>query len=387
MRTLPLIVSDETLRDGEQQPGLFFSFKTKQTLAKLAALAGVHQIAIMPAIHEAEERLLKTLVAEGLGSIMAASTMLGKKFIDQSKACGVERIILFYAVSDRLLLLRDPEARNLSSHADKKEILHRARQNMINKVLENLRYATSPEVGLKVVFATEDASRADFNFLIECIRQFKPYIEHFMLSDTVGILSPEKTYIWIRDILELTDNTPLAVHFHNDFGMALENTIQAVLAGASMISGTFGGIGERAGNIPLEQVLNGLKLRYGIEVEGIDYQALTKVTDYLDSLGARAASPYSKAALRHESGIHVSSLLQDKESYHILSHADPEIGFGKCSGSSNFQYLFEKQLKKPLSPEDYNRMRDQIKALSVKEQRCFSTEEVVELLEGGFFNV
>ncbi len=237
MRTLPLIVSDETLRDGEQQPGLFFSFKTKQTLAHLAAQAGVHQIAIMPAIHEAEERLLKTLVAEGLGSITIASTMLGKKeFIDRSIACGVEQIILFYTVSDRLLLLRDPEARNLKAPADKNEILQRARQNMINKVLENLRYATSAEVGLKVEFAAEDASRADFNFLVECIRKFQPYVEHFILCDTMGILSPEKTYIWVRDLLELTDNAPLAVHFHNDFGMALENTIQAVLAGASMIS-------------------------------------------------------------------------------------------------------------------------------------------------------
>ena len=153
-----------------------------------------------------------------------------------------------------------------------------------------------------------------------------------------------------------------------------------------MISGTFRGIGERAGNIPLEQVLNGLRLRFGIEVEGINYEALSQVTDYLDSLGVRPASPYSQAALRHESGIHVNGFLRDPDSYHIFPHANPEIWFGKCSGSSNFQYLFEKQLNKPLTPEDYNRMRDKIKSLSIQEQRCFSPEEVVELFEGGFFN-
>ncbi len=393
MPTVPLIISDETLRDGEQQAGLFFPYETKKTLANLIRQTGVHQIDIMPAVHETEEHLLKTLVAEGNRSIMMAATMVGKQFIDQAIACGVERIILFYAVSDRLLLLRDTEIRNLIAPPEKiednnlpNEFVRLVRENMINKVLENLRYATSPEIGLKVEFAAEDASRADFNFLVECIRSFQPYIEHFVLCDTMGILTPEKTYIWVRDLLELTDNAALGVHFHNDLGMALENTLQGVIAGASMISGTFLGIGERAGNIPLEQVLNGLKWRFGIEVEGINYQALCEVTNYLDSLGVRPAPPYSQAALRHESGIHVNGFLRDPDSYHIFPHASPEIWFGKCSGASNFQYLFEKQLNQPLSPQEYNRMRDKIKSFSIQEQRCFSPEEIVSLFKQGFFN-
>ncbi|MBD2483964.1 2-isopropylmalate synthase [Planktothrix sp. FACHB-1365] len=393
MPTLPLIISDETLRDGEQQAGLFFPYETKKTLANLISQTGVHQIALMPAVHETEEHLLKTLIAEGNGSIMTASTMVGKQFIDLAKACGVERIILFYAVSDRLLLLRDTEIRNLITLPEEikdnnlpNELVRRVRENMINKLLENLCYATSPEIGLKVEFAAEDASRADFNFLVECIRSFQPYIEHFVLCDTMGILTPEKTYIWVRDLLELTNNAALGVHFHNDLGMALENTLQAVIAGASMISGTFLGIGERAGNIPLEQVLNGLRWRFGIEVEGINYQALSQVTNYLDSLGVRPAPPYSQAALRHESGIHVNGFLRDPDSYHIFPHALPEIWFGKCSGASNFQYLFEKQLNQPLSPQEYNRMRDKIKFFSIQEQRCFSPEEIISLFQQGFFN-
>ncbi|MCT7967808.1 2-isopropylmalate synthase [Laspinema sp. D1] len=385
MPRLPLIISDETLRDGEQQAGLFFSSETKKQLVRLISQTGIHQIDLMPAVHESEEHLLKALVSEGFKSIMIAATMVGKEFIDRAKACGIKQIILFYAVSDRLLLLRDAEARNFTA-PPKDTLIRRVRQNMINKVLENLRYATSAEVGLKVEFAAEDASRADFNFLVQCIREFQPYIEHFILCDTMGVLAPEKTYVWIRDLLELTQNAPLGVHFHNDLGMALENTIQGVLAGASMISGTFRGIGERAGNIPLEQVLTGLKWRFGIEVEGINYDALSQVTDYLDSLGVCPAPPYSKAALRHESGIHVNGFLRDPESYHIFPHADPEIWFGKCSGSSNFQYLFEKQLNQPLTPEQYNRMRDKIKSLSIQAQRCFSPQEIVNLFEGGFFN-
>jgi len=393
VQALSLIFLDETLRDGEQQAGLFFSAEIKKILAHLIAKTGVHYVGIMPAIDETEERLVKTLVAEGLSTIITPATMMGKRFIDQAKACGVERIILFHAVSDRLLFLRDTEVRRSVFFQGKtvddnipEAVICNVRQNMLNKTLENLRYATSEEVGLKVEFAAEDASRADFDFLVHCVCEFKPYIGHFILCDTVGILSPDKTYMWIHTLLKCTAHAPLAVHFHNDLGMALENTLQAVVAGASMVSGTFGGIGERAGNVALEQVLNGLRIRFGIEVEDIDYDAVTRVTDYLERLGVRPALPYSKAAQRHETGIHVNSLLQDPKSYSIFSYQEPEIWFGKCSGASNFQYLFEKHLQRCLLKDQYNQMRSTIKSLSIKEQRCFCAEEVVALFEQGAFD-
>jgi benzylmalate synthase len=111
MNTLPLKVFDETLRDGEQQAGLFFRYEEKKTLAHLIAATGVHRIDVMPVIDDSEEHLLKALVADGLGALLAPATMMGKTFIDHAKSCGVERIILFHAVSDRLLFLRDPEIR------------------------------------------------------------------------------------------------------------------------------------------------------------------------------------------------------------------------------------------------------------------------------------
>ena len=236
METIRLTVSDETLRDGEQQAGLFFEDSTKQTLASFIAQTGVHQIAIMPAVHPTEEQLVKTLVTSGLGHQMTASTLMEPKFIDQSKACGVEKVILFYAVSDRLLLLRDPESRkdqyycqnNADDHIPEAWV-DQVRQNMIQKVIENLQYAK--KLGLKVDFAAEDASRADFDFLVECIRKFQPYVDHVLLCDTVGVLIPDKTRYWIRNLLDLTHQAPLSVHFHNDMGLALENTIQAVSFG------------------------------------------------------------------------------------------------------------------------------------------------------------
>lgn len=380
MITTTLTIFDETLRDGEQQVGIFFDAETKHTLAQLIVHTGVHHVALMPAIHQTEAKLVKSLVSQGYQQTLVASTMMGERYINESIECGVKTIILFNAVSDRLLWLRDPQFRDRPLDRDfNPEIIPHIRQRMLDKVLVNLKYATSK--GLKVCFAAEDASRADFDFLVECINKFNPYVNHFLLCDTVGILTPENTKLWLRNLIEFTNNkTPLAVHFHNDRGLALENTIQAVLAGATGISGTFDGIGERAGNVAIEQVLNGLKLRYGWQVEGINYDAFTEVTNYLNSRGFRANVPYSPETLRYETGIHVDSLLRDRDSYYLFPHGQPEIWFGKFSGASNFQYLFEKHLNKPLSKKKYQEFREIIKAISIKQKRSFSAEEVLTIL-------
>ncbi|MEL6938921.1 MAG: 2-isopropylmalate synthase [Cyanobacteria bacterium J06598_1] len=388
MATLNLLISDETLRDGEQQVGLFF--EDKAALAELIAQTGVHQIALMPAIHASEARLVEDLVASDYKQQVIASTLMKRAAIDQSKACGVQQVILFHAVSDRLLFLRDeaiaanPALQSKTIDADlcphlMQASVQKSREAMLSNALAHVKYAA--EQGLRICFAAEDASRADFHFLVECINTLGPYIDHFLLCDTVGILTPDKTHSWIQRLIEHTQSVPLCVHFHNDMGLALENTIQAVRAGALGISGTMGGIGERAGNAPIEQVLYGLRARFGWEVEGIDYDALDRVVAYLHARGHRPHAPYSQQAQRHESGIHVSSLLRDRKSYAVFSHAHPDIWFGKCSGASNFRYLFEHHLKRPLAQAEYERLRAVIKAIALKEKRSYSASEVLTLIE------
>ena len=377
MKTVRLTIFDETLRDGEQQVGIFFDVETKRDLARFIAATGVHHVALMPAIHHSEAILVRELVTKGISNL-TASTMMGKKYIDESIECGVKTIILFNAVSDRLLCLRDRQLR-YSSVSDAHAIAE-VRQRMLDKVLDHLKYAA--DRGLKICFAAEDASRADFDFLVECINKFQPYIEHFLLCDTVGVLTPENTRLWIRNLIEFTNNqASLAVHFHNDRGLALENTIQAILAGATGISGTFNGIGERAGNVAIEQVLNGLKLRYSWQVEGINYEAIANVTNYLTGKGFYANAPYSPQSLRYETGIHVDSLYCDRSSYYMFTHGQPEVWFGKFSGASNFQYLFEHYLNRPLPKEKYREFREQIKNLAIAQKRSFSAEEVLEILK------
>lgn len=197
MQPLPIKIYDETLRDGEQQVGIFFSYPIKHKLAHLIAQTGIDGLAIMPSVCEQEAELVKSLVLEGWDGLITADTMMGKQYIDRAKECGVKRLILFHAVSDRLLFLRNPQVRLLSEFQDKtiddddisSQIINKIRQDALDVIVENLHYATKV-AGLRVDFAAEDASRADFDFLVQCIRSCSPYIEHFLLCDTVGVLTP-----------------------------------------------------------------------------------------------------------------------------------------------------------------------------------------------------
>jgi len=392
MKTVSLVVSDETLRDGEQQAGLIFDARVKRTLAELILDTGTHQVAMLPAVHESEARLAKSLLEQGHRDRLAASTLLGPRFVDGSVGFGFREVILFHAVSDRLLFLRDPTIQAMSGYRHKtiddgvpENLLADAREAMLDKVVACLKHAADRNLG--IYFAAEDASRTDFDFLVRCIKAFAPYLRHFLLCDTVGALTPERTHSWITDLLRATDGAPLAVHFHNDLGLALENTMQALRAGAMGVSGTFTGIGERAGNAPLEQVLHGLRVRFGWEVEGINYGALERVVYFLQEQRVRQNPPYSPDARRHETGIHVDSLRQDPRSYSILPFEEPDIWFGKYSGSSNFEYLFERHLERPLTRGQAESLRDQIKDLSVRENRCYSTADILVLLAEGVLTV
>lgn len=391
MQTLPIKISDSTLRDGEQQAELFFSYETKYKLAHLIAQSNVHYINITPWVCDQDEVLAKNLVATGFANRLSADTLIGKQFIDLAKECGIKHIVLFKGLSDRLLWLRDPKIRLLNQFQGKTiddqippQMIDQVRQDALDLIVSNLDYAN--QQGLKVDFAIEDASRADFHYLVQCLRSFAPYIDHCLLCDTVGVLNPEKSYIWINDLLQSTTGVALGVHYHNDLGLALENTLQSVLAGATLISGTFGGIGERAGNVALDEVLNGLRIRFGIEVAGINYDAIALIMDYMEKLNIRRAAPYSRQAQCHESGIHVNSLLSDPQSYAVFPHNAIEVLFGKGSGASNFRYLFEKQLNNPQPPAKYDQMRSIIKSLAIQEERCFTAQEVVEFWKNGIFD-
>lgn len=390
MDTIKLDIFDETLRDGEQQAGIVFSSDRKYQLAHMIKAVGVPLIDIMPSIHVSEQSLLKKLLEQGFSNCLAPACLMSKADIENVIAMGVKKIIVFHACSDRLLFLRDKQIQSNESYRGKtveddipSVELNKVRERALDKIESVLKGVCAKNSDLEIMFAAEDSTRADPDFLDEVIERLSPYLSSFLLCDTVGVTRPDRAGRWLSTLVDKFPHLSFGVHFHNDMGLALENTIQAVLSGASLVSGTFLGIGERAGNVALEQVLNGLRVRFGLEVYGIDYDALEELCAQMKEMGIRPSEPYSRQAQMHETGIHVSALIKDPRSYSSFRYEGFELCFGKFSGVSGLKFLLKEHLPIKLPAERYVDMRDNIKEMSINQQRCFSSSEVLELYKRG----
>ncbi|SFR15580.1 homocitrate synthase [Desulfoscipio geothermicus] len=233
----PAIV-DTTLRDGEQAPGVAFTLKEKVTIARMLDLLGVEVIeAGIPVMGEIEQETLRAICSLGLRARVASWNRLLLADIRVSIACGVRDLHISAPVSDL--------------HITKK--LGKSRQWVLDCLVRAVRYAR--DYGCRVSVGAEDASRADFNFLLEfALLAQEAGVERLRYADTVGILEPFATR---RQVGLLVSNLsiPVEFHGHNDFGLATANSLAAFGAGAAYISTTVGGLGERAGNASLEDML------------------------------------------------------------------------------------------------------------------------------------
>ncbi|MFA5083777.1 MAG: hypothetical protein WC475_00105 [Candidatus Paceibacterota bacterium] len=358
---MKLIISDETLRDGKQQVGVNFSINDKLKIAKELAKIGVDNIAVMPAVSKYEENLAKKLLKSSFGDKIYASVMLDKKSVNHAIKLGFRKIIIFSSLSDKLLKIKN---------TTKNKNLKKA--SSICKSAKNK--------GIKIIFAGEDASRADINYVSKSILTVKKYIDGFILCDTVGVLTPTKTKKLVKFIKKNAD-CEIGVHFHNDRGLADKNSIIAIQNGATILSATVGGIGERAGNADWVKILSELK-RKGMIVDGINYPKLLKLRNLVYKLGgSKPAKPYTTRAFWHESGIHINALLKDPLSYNSFLpekyNKKNKFFFGESSGISSYKFLFgDKYSEKKLI-----KIRDIIKESSYKDKKSYTEKEIRQLLK------
>lgn len=363
MHMKQLVFSDETLRDGEQQVGIKFSIAQKYELAQRIASAGVHEIAIMPAVSKQEAGLAKKLLKSRHGEAMVASTMLRKDDIDQSLSLGFKKIILFSFVSPSLLAL-------------KKQSYH----SFLAELTSLSRYAK--EKGLSIRYAGVDATRTPLKNLRMVIEKIRPYIDVFLLCDTVGVLTPTSTTQIISTLVTQT-SIPIGIHFHNDNNLVSINSRFAVRAGATYISGTIGGMGERAGNLDLVDFVDEMK-RMKYKLPAIDKALLVKLRERIYALGGIPHKPYSQEAFWHESGIHVNAIMKNPTSFQPVNPLDlglrMEVFYGRYSGISNYRYLFGDKYER----SDLEKVRDHFKDRSYVENRSFTAVEVKEYVRKTF---
>jgi len=260
-------IHDVTLRDGEQQAGIIFTKDDKIRIAEKLAEVGVHRIeAGMPAVSPNDEAAIREIVKRNLGPEIFAFSRCMVNDVELAADCGVDGVVIEIPSS--------------------KHLIEQGYRWPLEKAIDLSIKATAlaKEKGLYTVFFTIDATRADLNWLLDLVERVakEGHMDAFTLVDTFGVLSPHAAGYFTRKVKERVSK-PLEIHFHPDFGLGVANTINAVLAGAEVIHSTVLGIGERAGNTPMEETVLALLTMYGIDV-GIDYSKLNETAKLVQEL-------------------------------------------------------------------------------------------------------
>ncbi|MCE8422410.1 MAG: 2-isopropylmalate synthase [Candidatus Methanoperedens sp.] len=317
-------ILDTTLRDGEQTPGVSLTIENKLLIAKKIDSLGVDIIEAGSAITSEGERIsIKKIAAEGLNAEICSYCRIRKEDIDAAIDCDAASIHLVVPVSDLHI----------------RQKLKKDRETVRQMAVEMTEYAKSH--GLTVELSGEDASRADLDYLRSVYNAgIDAGAERLCFCDTVGILTPERAHDIFSDLSQI--RVPISVHCHNDFGMATANTISALRAGAQEAHVTINGIGERAGNTSLEEVVMVLHSLYKLNTR-IDLKGLYTTSRLVSRLSGIPVAP-NKAivggnAFTHEAGIHVHGLLANSATYEPITPElvgrERRIVLGKHAGRSS----------------------------------------------------
>ncbi len=365
--SIPALV-DSTLRDGEQAPGVIFTFREKLRIAALLGSMRIPEAEIgFPGMGEEEETTVRKLVQSGFGFRNICWCRAIESDIDAAHRTGAEAVNISFPVSDILL----------GAMGKNRQWLAEAFSSLIPYARARFKY---------VYAGLQDATRAGFNELCACTEILSRLgVDRIRIADTVGIACPSQ----IREIITgLTRRiaVQLEFHGHNDLGMATANTLTAIEAGAGCVSVTVNGIGERAGNAPLEEVAMSLKHSLGLDT-GIDHsliQHLCAVTAAASGRNIPAAKPVTgQMVLAHESGIHTNCIIRNVRSYQPFTaeevgSRENEFVFGKHSGSAALiDFLGRSGYR--IGKSEANLMIRKIKTESEKKKRALHESELMDI--------
>lgn len=326
-----VIIFDTTLRDGEQTPGVSITPEQKVQIAIKLDELGVDVIeAGFPIVSHGEMQAIKDIIKQNLNAKICGLARTVQSDIDHALQCDLSYIHTFIATSE--------------IHMQYK--LKMTREQVLEKAIYAVDYAKKH--GIQVEFSAEDATRSERSFLTEVFKSVADAgADKLDIPDTVGYATPQYITELVNDIRKTT-NLPISVHCHNDFGLAVANSISAINAGATCAHVTINGLGERAGNASLEELIMALQCLYK-KKHNIKTELLYETSKFVSNTMGIVVQPnkaiIGENAFGHESGIHTHGILNNPLTYEPIS---PELvgrkrwlQAGKHAGAHGIRAMLE----------------------------------------------
>ncbi|ADC48005.1 2-isopropylmalate synthase LeuA [Methanobrevibacter ruminantium M1] len=357
-------IFDTTLRDGEQAPGIALTVDEKIKIAQRLDELGVNVIEMgFPTVSSGERKAAREMVSLGFSSELCGLARVVQKDIDALIDSDLSYAHLFIGTSPL--------------HRDYK--LKKSKTEILSQSMEMVEYAK--DHGLKVEFSAEDATRTELNYLIEFYKGVESAgADIINVPDTVGILVPSTTRTLIRTLRKKI-NLPISLHFHNDFGLAVSNSLIGIEEGANQAHCTINGIGERAGNTSLEELVVSLKIAYGANLT-VDTTKLYDTSNFIGSITGIKMPPTKPIvgdnAFAHESGIHVDGILKNSSTYEpiapeIVGHKR-RIALGKHTGHAAIKSKLE-EFNIEVTQKQFDNIYNQVKTLGDK-GKCLTDDDL-----------
>lgn len=370
-------IYDVTMRDGEQQPGIVFTKDDKIRIAEALSEAGVHRIeAGMPAVSPDDRAAVEEMVKRNMDAQIFAFCRAMPGDIELAADCGVDGVVIESPVNQSFIKYGygwEPE-----------------------KAIERAVIATqsAKERGLYTTFFTIDGSRADIDWYFYFIDKVanEGYFDSLVVVDTFSGLSPNGMDYFVRQIKKKTDK-PLEIHCHNMFSMAVANSVAAVLSGAEVIHTTVNGIGEQAGNCPMETTIMSLLVLYGIDV-GIKYNSLFGLSKLIEKIAGKGPNQALVGDMTYDTEIGIGAstfrkLKMNSSPYRAMQYPIvPEfvgnrpqsIVLGKKSGIDNIEIWAEK-IGCKINQEEAREIVGRVKDKGIEIKRLLSEEEFREIVQ------